>query len=450
MKRKIFSLTLALVTMLMLSMHAFAADYGLIYDETDLLWSEGIETLGTEVMPAFRDTYGIDLRVDVLGGTGNFDTLEEAAEGIYYNYDYGAGEGKHAVTLSLLVHLDDTGVALDEWYVYAGGDSDELTTNGVWNVYPELNDIMTEENWAGDAEADAETLALAVSGMVEGLEDFVLAGGVAGTIWSPVADTGSEENHIIMAPVGAGEITGVDSFPAAGETIGYVTDTSGVLTAAEQDGLEDYAQTVSEQCGFGVYVVTVPDFRAHTSESDVFDAAMSIYKKYDMGVGEEEQGVLLLLSTETRDYSLITYGDYGNFLFDEETRNWMIDGFIGDLGDNRWYDAFANYVSLAHSVLADGPDRLDSAITGKICIIVLVPLLIAAVVVFILGLKMKTVARAREALAYTADGLQLTEHVDMFINSTVTRRKNSDSSDSGGGSRSHRSSGGFSGTSGKF
>ena len=30
MKRKIFSLTLALVTMLMLSMHAFAADYGLI------------------------------------------------------------------------------------------------------------------------------------------------------------------------------------------------------------------------------------------------------------------------------------------------------------------------------------------------------------------------------------------------------------------------------------
>lgn len=450
MKRNMMTLTLALLTALLLRLPAFAADYGLIYDETGLLWSEEAEHLGTEVMPAFRDTYGIDLRVDVLGGIGDFDTLEEAAEGIYYNYDYGTGDGKHGVSLTLLVHPDDTGVALEEWYVYAGGSSDELTTNGPWNVFPNLNEIMTEENWSGDAESDAETLALAVNGMVEGLEGFVLAGGVHDTIWSPITDTKVEENHIIMAPVEPGEFAGPDSFPAPGEAIGYVTDTSGVLTAAERAELADYAQTVSEQYGFGVYVVTVPDFRAHTSSGDVFDAATSIYKQYDMGTGEEEQGVLLLLSTETRDYSLVTYSDYGEFLFDEETRNWMIDGFIGDLGDNRWYDGFTNYISLAHSVLVDGPDRLDSAITGKIGLIFLIPLLVAAVVVFILGLKMKTVARAREALAYTADGMQLTEHMDMFTHSTTTRRKKSDSSDGGGGGRSHRSSGGFSGTSGKF
>lgn len=253
-----------------------------------------------------------------------------------------------------------------------------------------------------------------------------------------------------MAPPDRYGFAEADSFPAAGETIGFVTDAAGVMTSAERTSLEDYAQSLCEQYDFGAYLVTVPDFRAATGEYDVYDAATAIYQAYDMGVGEEDRGVLLLVSTQTRDYSLITYSDYGNFLFDGETRSDVIDGMIWELSDDRWYDAFANYLAGVEYTLDEGGGRLGSAITSKIALIFVIPLLIAAVVVWIVGQKMKTVARAREALAYTPDGLQLTEHTDLFINTTVIRRKKSNSSSGGGGGRSHRSGGGFSGTSGKF
>ena len=241
---------------------------------------------------------------------------------------------------------------------------------------------------------------------------------------------------------------GADSFPASGETIGYVTDTSGVMTAEEREALSEQAQDVSEQYDFGVYVVTVPDFRAYTSSEDVFEAATTIYTEYEMGMGEDAQGVLLLLSTETRDYSLITHGDYGQFLFDETVRNTMIDGFIGDLGANRWYDAFAIYVSLAEGVLAEGPETVRATIVGMFGTIFTFPLLVAAIVVFFKGRKMKNVAYATEALEYSEEGMKLTNFYDLYTHTTESRRKKpKESSDS---DRSNSSSGGFSGTSGKF
>ena len=244
---------------------------------------------------------------------------------------------------------------------------------------------------------------------------------------------------------------GADSFPASGGTIGYVTDASGVMTAEERETLSEQAQNVSEQYGFGVYVVTVADFRDYTSSEDVFDAATSIYTDYNMGLGEDAQGILLLLSTETRDYSLVAHGDYGEFIFDETVRNTMIDGFIGDLGANRWYDAFATYVSLAEGYLAEGPETVKTTIVGMFGMIFTFPLLIAAIVVFFKGRKMKNVARAREAMQYSGDGMNLTNCYDMYTHTTESRRKKpKESSNSGGGSRSSKKSGGFSGTSGKF
>lgn len=182
----IILLTIGMVLFLsflpMISVQA-AEEYGVVYDETGLLWSEELEHLGTEVLPELTSKYDIDLRVDVITTLSEFEDLPQATEYIYQQYGYGGVHGGNGVTLTLLVHEDETGVALDAWHPYAAGESWELVQNATWNM--DVGELLTEEAWAGDCEEDAKVLAQAVSNMAEGIEHFVLAGGVHSTIWHP-------------------------------------------------------------------------------------------------------------------------------------------------------------------------------------------------------------------------------------------------------------------------
>lgn len=459
MKRKLLILILALLLTLALSISASAAEYGVIYTETDLLQSDEISELGQYELPLFTDTYGIDLRVDVLTTLGDFSSAEEAAVWIYENYGYGYGDGRNGISLTLLVHEDADGVALDEWYVYAGGTSHELTTNGPWNVYPNLNEIMTEENWDGDAGQDSGALAAAIRGMRDGMEHFVLAGGVHSTIWHPemgfvdgYGEVGTGDDPVDDPVPDIPTASTPDSFPTAGETIGYVTDTAGIMSEDERDTLEEAARDISEKYGFGVYIITVDSFRDHTDSYDVFDGATTLYRKYKLGIGEESKGVLLLLSLEDRDFSLITYSDYGNFIFDTETRESMTSWFLDNFAMDDWYGGFADYLMLCQEVLADGPDKVQGEVHGMVAIIFILPLIVAFIVIFVLGAKMKSVFKATRAEIYAEGGLHITDSYDRFTHTTETRRKRSTSSSGGGrsGGVSSRSSGGFGGTSGKF
>ena len=236
---------------------------------------------------------------------------------------------------------------------------------------------------------------------------------------------------------------------AADENIGYVTDNAGILTESERDFLEQTAEDISTKYGFGVYIVTVDDFREFTDSYDVFDGAIAIYKKYRMGIGEDRGGVMLLLSMDDRDFSLITYSDYGNFVFDTETREAMTSWFLDDFAYDSWASGFSDYLELCSDILADGPDKVRNEIRGMVGIIFILPLIVAFIAISILGRRMKSVAKATQAMVYTEDGLELTNSHDILTHSTETRRKHSSES-SGGSSVRSRSSGGFGGTSGKF
>ena len=243
-----------------------------------------------------------------------------------------------------------------------------------------------------------------------------------------------------------------DSFPTVGETIGYVTDAAGLMPADQRQQLEQTAQNISDKHGFGVYLMTVDSFRDVTDSYDVFDGATTLYNKYDLGVGEEKKGVLLLLSMKGRDFSLVTYSDYGNYVFDEATREGMTSWFLDNFADDDWYGGFADYLAASDEILMEGPDKLQSEITGMTGLIFLIPLVVAAAVTSVMGRRMKSVAKAVQAEAYAEGGLELTRSDDQFTHSTETRRKRKEESDSdsGSGRTRSKSSGGFGGTSGKF
>ena len=54
------------------------------------------------------------------------------------------------------------------------------------------------------------------------------------------------------------------------------------------------ADKQAQQHQFGFYIVTIEDYQQYTDGS-VQDAAEYIYTQYGMGVGEDKDGLLLLL-----------------------------------------------------------------------------------------------------------------------------------------------------------
>ena len=244
----------------------------------------------------------------------------------------------------------------------------------------------------------------------------------------------------------------------------HVTDTAYLMSDSEIADLEAQAQAIEDEYGFGAYIVTLDDYRA-ISEESAFDAAMAIYECYDLGVGEDRDGLLLLLSMAERDYSLITYGDLGNYAFNDEGRAAMTEFFLDDFSGDWWYDGFSDYLSWTAAYLdaaaAGEPygaeivpvDRGD--VLGSIAIyllaVLLLPLIIAFVGVRIMDAKMKSVAAATQASEYVIGGLQLSNQVDAFshVTKVVVPIPKSDNNIGGGGPSTFRA-GGFSGTGGKF
>ena len=461
MRRTLFALTAAFLLSLTLMTPALAwSEYGVIYDETELLWSKELERLGTEVLPGITEKYDIDMRVDILTSISGYDNdLPTAAAGIYEDYGYGSASGGNGVTLTLLVHEDEDGVALDGWHPYAAGESWELTTNATWNICRNSDTWLSEEAWSGDLEQDIEALTGAVTDMAEGLESFVLAGGVHSTIWSPVTQSLVTEEEV---PEGSDApapqqtpATDPEEAPAATSRTNNISDVAGLLTESEWETLERQVRTLSEEYSFGVYAIAVEDYEDY-AYGDVQDAAEALYHGYDLGVGPDRDGVLLLLSMYDRDYGLIANGDFGNYAFNEEGCEALTAFFLDDFADEDWYGGFSDYLTWCGNYLeaaengepfsADNPpmdaaDRMR-AILIRVAVILLLPLIIAFIAIRILGSKMRSVAAATQAKRYIKGTLILTGQHDRYTHTTQTRQKVT--SESG----NSKSSGG--GTSGKF
>lgn len=442
MGKKILSVLVVLFLFLMLTVPAQAADYGVVYDETNMLETDKLIQLGTETLPGFTEEFGIDLRVDVLTDIGDED-LTEVAAWLYDYYDYGYGEEKKGVSLTLAVYEDETGYAMDGWgtgwVLYTAGDEElyEFVTEKL--VYSDINDYLNSGAWEGDLSEDAYALAGAVETFVNKLYGY----------YAP--DRVPEGGTCVL--------------PQDGRS--HVFDTAGLMTESEQEKLEATAQQLQTRHDFGVYIVTVDDFRDY-STNNVFHAALNIYNANNFGVGGEKNGLLLLLSMEDRDFNLMTNGQLGNYAFNDAGREAMTAFFLDDFGENEWYAGFQEYLTWADRYLEKAeegnpysaenepwdPFARNFSIIVLVLLIALVPLIPAGIFQSILVKMMKSVEKGREASAYVSGNLQLTKQDDKYVRTTKSKRYNPPKETSGGGGSgggvTHERSGSASGTSGKF
>ena len=243
----------------------------------------------------------------------------------------------------------------------------------------------------------------------------------------------------------------------------YIYDEAGLFTEEQYQNLQEQAMSVSNYSQCGVYFIAVNHFGAYSSYDDILLAAEDIYRTNGLGIGEEQNGILLLLSMNQRDYALVTYGSFAHMAFTDYGQEVMCNNFLDDFSENHWYGGVLDYIldceRMTDMALEGTP--LDVQIQGtsqegSLFMAIPMALLPAAalslVICFIFKRQMKTARRQTDAFEYVVgNSVDFRVRQDIFTHVTHSRRKINTSSGGSkpGGGTTVRSSG-FSGKSGKF
>ena len=251
--------------------------------------------------------------------------------------------------------------------------------------------------------------------------------------------------------------------PAATEPqLWNITDTVGLLTSDEDLTLEARAEEISAQYGVGIYLLILEDYSEYYD--DPYETAYELYHQNTLGMGEDRDGVILLMGMSDRKYATFFYGPKAEYAFDAYGQELMEEEFLDDFRDDDWYDGFEDYLEVCAEYLeraeAGDPVRRDDSSAGgsdgsgigtTILVCLGISAVIAMIVCLILRGKMKSVRKGTHADAYVTGSLNLTASRDQYTHTTETRTKiEHESSDSGGGGSSACSGGGGSGRSGSF
>lgn len=251
---------------------------------------------------------------------------------------------------------------------------------------------------------------------------------------------------------------------AEGETLGYVTDSVGLLSQEELADLNGQAENLSQTYGCGVYIVILDDYRSYNNR-DIETCAEELYRYFDLGYGEERDGILFLMSVNQREFDLAAYGSFGNYAFTDYGKDVLEDSFLPNFRYDEWYRGFCRYLSTTDDLLSAARSGNPVDISGgstvsrgmpfgfKLAIILGIPCLIAFAVCAAFKAQMKNAVVRTTADEYVIPhSTKLHICQDQFLNRTesvqIIAQNRSSGGGGGGGTTIHAS--GFSHHSGKF
>ena len=231
---------------------------------------------------------------------------------------------------------------------------------------------------------------------------------------APCAFAGEVENRVVL--------------------LSHVTDEAGLLASGQRAELEEQARRIEQEDGFGVYLVFVEDYRAYYDGS-VSSAAAQLFSDYNLGVGEQKDGIVLLLSMESRDYALAAHGDKGPYAFDDTGCSYLAEFFLDDFSEDRWYDGSVDFLAWTERYLdaankgtpytAGNPPKDFPELITEAAFALGVPIAVAialtyAVMAYLMR-KMRSVEPAIEARRYAVGSVDITAQADEFVRTAVFR-----------------------------
>ena len=237
-------------------------------------------------------------------------------------------------------------------------------------------------------------------------------------------------------------------------TMPHVTDAVGLLSNEEIMALEAQAGQIEDSYGCTPYILVVEDFRVYEDTTDIFEAGMNLYERWELGHGPEKNGLLLILSMAERDHALVTYGSVTHQAFTDYGQDALCEQFLDNFRNDDWAGGFRDYLDgcawLLEQAKNGTPYDVDTAPKGFNPLILVIPLVLALAVCLVLTAQMKTAKRKTEAGDYMVQGgTEMRVVQDIFTHRTVTRQV-IQSENKGGGGGTTINARGFSGKSGKF
>ena len=235
-----------------------------------------------------------------------------------------------------------------------------------------------------------------------------------------------------------------------------LVDDADILTDSEEKQLLAKLDEISERQDFDVAVVTVESTYDKTAEAYADD----FYDYNGYGMGENDDGVLLLVSMEERDWHITTHA-FGVTALTDAGLDWISERFLPDLSDDNYAEAFTIFANCCDDFVTQAKtgEPYDSGNLPKAEFDVFVSLLgawvaggvFAMVVVTRMKGQLKSVKKKENAADYTKAGsMNITQRNEIFLYNRISKRRRQSSSS--GGSSTHTSSSGRShgGRGGKF
>lgn len=236
-------------------------------------------------------------------------------------------------------------------------------------------------------------------------------------------------------------------------------DQADLLSEEEEAELLSSLDEISERQECDVVIATVNSLEGKTATAYADD----LYDYNGYGFGEERDGILLLISMETRSWAISTCGE-GITIFTDAGQEYMVEKFKSLLSAEKYHEAFLKYAELSDEFITQArtgnPYDVGNMPKGSVSSFwIFGDLVIGCLIALVMGnrkkKRLKTVKKKTKAQDYAvAETLILSKSWDRMIDKRVTSRtvSSGSSSDREGGSSTHTSSSGTThgGSSGTF
>ena len=228
-----------------------------------------------------------------------------------------------------------------------------------------------------------------------------------------------------------------------------IVDDAGYLMQSELSSLSKELDKVREKYGFEVAIYTESDMTSSTAEASADD----IYDYNGYGAGENDDGILLYICSDTREYHFTTHGK-GLKYFNSNGLKYLESKVTPYLSENDYYEAFNAYIETTDELLQmakDGKPYNEKQystkyLIGVIIAALLIPLLVACILMKKKLKKMKTAVENDYAANYVKPGsMNISVSRDLFLYSRITkteRPKESSGTHTSSSGRTHGGRGG--------
>ncbi len=217
---------------------------------------------------------------------------------------------------------------------------------------------------------------------------------------------------------------------SAKETDKFIIDQAGLLTDSEEKDLKARLAEISEEYDVQMTVVTVSALEFN----DIETAIEAIYDSGKYGYGDNRDGIMLLVSMDIREFSIVSNGLAGDAISDSDIES-ILDEMESDMANGDYSDAFETFADECEYYLNGYINGFPFEWGTNLVIALVIGVIIAWIVCLIFKGQLKSVRRQYRAADYVRDGsLQITQSLDLYLYSNVTRRakpKNNSSSGSG-------------------